>query len=117
MIMDKKVIEYFDNIPEGRKALINELHSIIIKLFPEITINFDYKMPTYRLGNGWIALANQKSYVSLYTCGYHHIKEFKEKHPKIKSGKGCINLKIGDSIPVNDLKKVIKHAIEHPKTE
>ena len=42
MIMDKKVIEYFDNIPEGRKALINELHSIIMKLFPEITINFDY---------------------------------------------------------------------------
>ena len=72
-------------------------------------------MPTYRAKDGWVALANQKNYVSLYTCGSHHLVEFKKKHPDIKTGKGCINFKETDPIPVAAMKKVITHAIEHPK--
>ena len=72
-------------------------------------------MPTYQVGDGWVALANQKNYVSLYTCGYHHIAAFREKHPKIKTGKACINFRPGDELPLQDLKAVVKHAITHPK--
>lgn len=72
-----------------------------------------YKMPTYELGEGWIALANQKDYISVYTCSAEHIVNFKKKHPKIKTGKGCINFKDGDDIPLNDLKGVIKSAMEY----
>jgi uncharacterized protein YdhG (YjbR/CyaY superfamily) len=76
-----------------------------------------YKMPTYQVGDGWVALANQKHYVSLYTCGHHHIAEFKRKYPKIRTGKGCINFRDGDHIPVEELKGVIMHAIGHPKAQ
>jgi len=39
------------------------------------------------VGDGWVAIANQKHYVSLYTCGYHHIERFKQRCPRIKTGK------------------------------
>ncbi len=74
-----------------------------------------YKMPTYSVGNGWVAIANQKHYISLYTCGYHHIQAFRENHPKIRTGKGCINLRDNDVFPLEDLSEVIRHAIESPK--
>jgi uncharacterized DUF497 family protein len=58
-----------------------------------------------------VALANQKHYVSLYTNGAHHIGEFKAEYPRIKTGTGCINLKLTDPFPAAALKKVIRHAI------
>jgi uncharacterized protein YdhG (YjbR/CyaY superfamily) len=74
-------------------------------------------MPTYRKGEGWVALANQKNYISLYTCGYHHIESFKTHYPDIKTGKGCINFRDKDDIPLKDIEAVVRHAIEHPKPE
>ena len=115
MAIDKAAKAYFAAIPEDRKPAVDMLHKLVVDLFPEAEITMGYRMPTYRVGEGWVALANQKSYVSLYTCGYHHIADFKIKHPKIKTGKGCINFKNADEIPLKDLKEVVKHAISHPK--
>ena len=39
----------------------------------------------------------------------------KKKHPKYKTGKGCINFREKDEIPEKDVKAVIRHAILHPK--
>ncbi len=113
--MDKAVETYFASVPAERKAMVNQLHDLIVRLYPQADISMKYKMPTYEVGDGWVALANQKNYVSLYTCGYHHIVKFKQRHPKIKTGKGCINFKPKDALPVRDIKSVVKHAITHPK--
>ena len=115
MAINKEVKKYLADIPVDRKGVISELHSMILGLYPKAMVDMMYKMPTYHIKNGWVAIANHKNYVSLYTCGYHHISQFKEKHPKIKTGKGCINLKVKDPLPVADLQEVVKHAIEHPK--
>ena len=83
--VDKQVKEYYEEISESRKPGINYLHEIILDEFPDATVDMKYGMPTYSYHEGWVAIANQKNYISLYTCGYHHIKDFKEKFPKIKS--------------------------------
>ena len=113
--MNRQVKAYFSRAPEKRKAHLMALHELIVGLFPSATIDMKYKMPTYQFGEGWVAVANQKSYVSLYTCGPAHIAKFKEKYPKFKTGKGCINFKESDSLPLADLKSVVRHAILHPK--
>lgn len=113
--MKEEVEKYLSEIPDERKGIVTELHSMIMGLYPGAEVDMQYKMPTYHFKEGWVAIANQKNYVSLYTCGYRHISKFKEKHPKIKTGKGCINFKLKDPLPIPDLKKVVKHAIEHPK--
>lgn len=113
--MNPSVKRYFDTVPESRKSRLDNLHTLILELYPEADVDLSYKMPTYRVEDGWVAIANQKNYISFYTCGYHHIEGFKEKHPGIKTGKGCINFRDTDEIPVEDLKEVVRHAFTHPK--
>ncbi len=81
-------------------------------MYPSARPSMKYKMPTYELETSWIAIANQKNYISLYTCSAEHISSFKKKYPKIQTGKGCINFKDSDEIPYEYLKPVIKSALE-----
>lgn len=113
--MNKTVEDYFDAVPDARKSAILSLHETILEEFPDAIVDLTYKMPTYRHQDGWVAIANQKNYISLYTCGYHHIKGFKDKHPNVKTGKGCINFKEKDMLPLDDIRDVVRHAILHPK--
>ena len=113
--VDEDVRRYLDAVPDARKAHIDTLHSAIMEYFPESMVNMKYKMPTYCYGKGWVALANQKNYVSLYTCSADHLEEFRKKYPHYKTGKGCINFREKDEIPVDAVKAVIRHAILHPK--
>lgn len=106
---------YIEAVPEDRKPLFERLHALILSLYPDAEVVLSYGVPTYRAKTGWVALGYRKDGVSLYTCGAHHLAAFKAKHPKIKTGTGCINLRTGDPVPAAALKQVIRHAIEHPK--
>ncbi len=113
--MNSEVEKYLNSVPSKRAERFNNLHLLILELYPDAVLDMKYKMPTYQVGDGWVALANQKNYISLYTCGYHHIESFKENNPGIKTGKGCINFKDADDFPTKDIKQVIVHAMQHPK--
>ncbi len=113
--MNIEIENYFKTVSVDRRERFNILHSLIVKLYPAVVVDMSYKMPTYKVGEGWVALANKKNYISLYTCSHHHIESFKENNPGIKTGKGCINFKDKDDLPIKDIKQVIKHAIEQPK--
>ena len=114
-VVNREVQRYLDAVPDSRKPLVRQLHALIVGLYPEADIDMSYRMPTYKAKGGWVAIASQKHYVSLYTCGAHHIAGFKERYPGIKTGKGCINLRTTDRVSMAELRKVIAHAIEHPK--
>ena len=116
MTSDEQALEdYFDAVPADRKGVVERLHGLILGLYPDAQVDLSYRMPTYRVGDGWVALANQKHYVSLYTCGAEHLAEFRAAHPEIRTGKGCINFKPDAELPVVAIEQVIRHAIEHPK--
>ncbi|MDO6444922.1 DUF1801 domain-containing protein [Colwellia sp. 1_MG-2023] len=102
---------YLKNIPEQRRARFNAIHSLILNMYPDVEQSMKYKMPTFSLGKHWIALANQKSYLSLYTCSADHLVAFQKMHPKIKTGKGCINIKDNDQFDITDLSSVITSAL------
>lgn len=113
--MNQDVKAYFAAVPEKRKGHVEVLHKAIIDCFPKAMVDLKYNMPTYTYGSGWVAIANQKHYVSLYTCSAAHLESFRSTYPNYKTGKGCINFREKDEIPVEAVKEVIKHAIEHPK--
>ena len=113
--MDADVAAYFDAVPASRRAHVDALHAAILECFPDASIDMRYRMPTYSHGDGWVALANQKNYVSLYTCSSTHLAQFRERHPAVKTGKGCINFRQKDVLPLDDVKAVVRHAMLHPK--
>ena len=112
----KKLDAYIQTVPDHRRERFLSIHNLILKLYPDASVDMSYKMPTYRAGDGWVSLANQKNYISLYTCGESHLASYREKHPQQKTGKGCINFRARDEIHYEDLETVIKHAIEHAKS-
>ena len=67
MNIDDGVNAYFRSVPRERVQRLKTLHDLILKHFPEATVDMKYNMPTYRVAEGWVAIANQKHYVSLYT--------------------------------------------------
>jgi uncharacterized protein YdhG (YjbR/CyaY superfamily) len=113
--MNSEVERFIDAIPDDRRPLFDQLQEIILGMYPEADIVISYGVPTYRAKSGWVSLGYWKGGVSIYTNGPHNISGFKEKHPEIKTGKGSINFKVSEKIPVADLKKVIRHAVERPK--
>ena len=115
--MNRDVKKYLEAVPEARRSHVTTLHALILECFPDCVVDMRYKMPTYSHGEGWVAVASQKSYVSLYTCSATHLTGFKKKHPDYKTGKGCINFRQSDAIPAADVEAVIRHAISHPKDD
>lgn len=114
--MNDDVQAYLNSIPAQRFDRFKSIHDRILKLYPDASVDISYKMPTYRAGGGWVALANQKHYISLYTCGESHLESYKLKHPLQKTGRGCINFRARDEIHLDDLDAVIKHAIDVPRS-
>lgn len=105
--------DYLAQLSGVRSERINQLRNLILKLYPDAIESMRYKMPTYEFESGWVAIANQKHYVSLYTCGEQHLAEFKSKYPTIKTGKGCINFRDSITIPYDDLEQVITSAMNY----
>ena len=113
--MRSDVEQYFEAVPGNRRERLNVLHELIIGLYPQASVDMSYRMPTDKHGQGWVALANQKSYISLYTCSYEHIRDFADKYPAIKTGKGCINFRDRDALPLTEIQQVVSHAMDQVK--
>lgn len=103
---------YMEALVPFRRNRVQALIDLILALYPQAQVSMKYKMPTFEHQEGWVAIASQKNYVSLYTCASQHIEQFKSRHPKIKTGTGCINLKDKDELPIEDLKDVVRSAME-----
>jgi len=103
--------EYMGSIPPGRRPRIDKLIGGIRSWFPEASVSMKYKMPTFEMYGNWVAVANRKNYVSLYTCSEETIQPYIEKHPEVKHGKGCLNFRDRDEIDFPDLREVVVRAL------
>jgi hypothetical protein len=125
----KSVKEYFDLLPEERKASMKFLQKFILKAAPKLKPIFAYNMPgygTFKWRNykkeiiDWpiIALASQKNYISLYVCAVDKGEYIAEKHKKelgkVSVGKSCIRIKKIEDLNLKTLEKVIKQAAKSP---
>ena len=106
-----QIKQYLATVPQNRQLRFKSINALILELYPDADVSFRYNMPTFEWHGGWVALANQKNYISLYTCSAQHLQEFKQRHPNIKTGKGCINFRDKDEIPLADLVGVIHSAM------
>jgi uncharacterized protein YdhG (YjbR/CyaY superfamily) len=111
-VPDSGVARYVEAVPKELKPLYRKLEAVILGLYPKADVVMSYRIPTYKARSGWVGLGRWKDGISLYTNGPQHIADFKAAYPKIKTGKGSINFRTTDEVPVPALKKVIRHAME-----
>lgn len=113
--MKVEVQDYINAVTDERRALFDTLHALIMGLYPDADVVISYGIPTYRAKGGWAGLGYWKQGVSLYTNGPHHLAEFVEAHPRIKTGKGSINFRTSDRVPAEAVEKVVRSAVENVK--
>jgi uncharacterized protein YdhG (YjbR/CyaY superfamily) len=121
--------EYMAQLPADRRAILEQLDSLIQENAPNLKPTFSYNMPGYgafKYTNykkeviDWptISMASQKNYVSFYVCAVEDNEYIAEKYKddlgKVSVGKSCIRFKKLEDVNLETLKKVIKLAAENP---
>ena len=102
---------YIDSLPQQRRERVLALQKMILQVAPDATIDMHYKMPTYHVGDQWVAMASQKFYISLYTCKRENIQHFRDACPGVRTGQGCINFKDKDELAESAIKAVISTSL------
>lgn len=102
-----EVEAYIEAILRQRYCRFMSIDELIMQLYPDAIIGTSYRIPTCRIDDAWVALANQKQYISLYTYSAFHLESYKQKYPWQKTGKGSINFRDSDEIHYDDLELVI----------
>lgn len=117
--------EYISMLEEPRKSEIKKLHAFIKKSAPKLKPylegsiigygKFPYKSKSGREGEWFVlGLANQKNYISIYSCAMKDGQYLAEKSKpilgKASIGKSCIRYKKIEDIPWEQLKKVLKES-------
>lgn len=110
--MNEAVERFIAAVPADRRPHFDQLHALILDLYPDANIVISYQVPAYKVKTGWVALGYWKGGVSMYTNNPSHIAEFKVKHPHLKAGKASINFNNSEKLPLEDLKQVIDHAMK-----
>jgi hypothetical protein len=118
------VDQYLEELPEDRKAAMNELRKVILKNLPKgfkETMGYGmmgYVVPHSKYPDGYhcdpkqplpfMAVASQKNFIAVYHMGIYAdpklLKWFTEEYPKhaktkVDMGKSCLRFKKPDQIP------------------
>lgn len=114
---------YLQAIAEPRQSEVRQLHELIVQTIPDFKPklwgaiigygSFHYRYESGREGDWFpIGLANRKQYISLYvSCtkeGQYLAELYKEKLPKTKIGKSCINIKRLSDVDL----EVVRHLLQ-----
>ncbi len=108
--MQNEIERYINDLPPERQERFRNIIEIVKRRAPQAERLIKYKMPTFQHGDAWLSVANKKNYISIYTCSRDKVAAFKRKHPQIKGGDTCINIKDSDDFELDDL-TVITQAV------
>jgi len=106
------IAAYLASLSPLRRERGEALDAVIRRLAPEAEAGMGTRMPTYRLGEQFIAWASQKRCLSVYTCSAERSAAFRARWPVLKAGVGCVNFKDTDPFPVDDLKTLVRDALK-----
>ena len=105
--------KYLDGLPPERRGEVEKVWRVVRQNVPGGYVEeVGPKFLTYKAGEEWyVALANQKNYISLYLMPLYVYPELKAKldasGKNLKCGKSCINFKRADELPLEVVAEVV----------
>ena len=104
---------YLDNLPPERREAVERVWDVVRDNMPEGYVEeIGPKFLTFKAGDEfYVALANQKNYVSLYLMPLYIFPEAKARldnsGKKLKCGKSCINFKAAEELPLETIGEIV----------
>lgn len=105
--------QFLNNLPTDRKAEVETVWNVVRENMPSgYSEEIDAKFLFFKTGKEWyVALANQKNYISLYLTPLYVYPELKAKfdaaNEKVKCGKGCVNFRRAEDLPLSVIAEII----------
>jgi hypothetical protein len=106
--------QYLNSLPAARRSEIERVWGLVRERIPAgYTEEIGEKFLSFKTGADWyVALANQKNYISLYLIPLYVFPEMKAKFDaaaskKLKCGKSCINFQRAEELPLEVLGEIV----------
>lgn len=105
--------QYLAGLPPERRGEVEEVWRVVRESVPGGYVEeVGPKFLTFKAGDEmYVALANQKNYISLYLMPVYFFPELKAKldasGKPLKCGKSCINFKRADELPLEVVAEVV----------
>ncbi len=108
----KEVDGYLEAVESGpRRQVLERLRTVIHEAVPGLEETLDFRMPTFRKdGRVVCSLANQKQYMSLYTCGRKCLSAFDEELSHLNCGKCCVRFRKDSDLPSELAARIVKRS-------
>jgi len=103
---------YLAALPPDRRSEVDKVWRLVRRnIKPGYTEEIGPKYLSFKAGNDWyVALANEKSYISLHLITVYAFPKLKKKletAANLKMGKGCINFKRADDLPLETIAEIV----------
>ena len=105
-----KIQNYLEQFEDVKREWVEQLVLFMREETP-LQEGFDYKMPTYRGHDFYIAFAAQKNYFSFYTDEVSILEIIKAEMPSTSLGKSCARIKYKEQDALNVMMNIIKEII------
>lgn len=106
--------QYLDSLPAARRTEIERVWGLVREHVPDgYTEEIGAKFLIFKTGaDCYVALANQKNYISLYLSPLYVYPEMKAKldaaaSKKLKCGKSCINFQRAEELPLELIGEIV----------
>lgn len=109
--MSDTVDTYIAAAAEPRRQRLAAVRALVRDVAPDVTEGLDWKMPVFRRGEHWVAMANQKSYLSVYLGCEPLAQAVAASDPRLKAGKSCVNIADRAELPLAALRPAIAEAL------
>jgi hypothetical protein len=99
---------YLDGLPLQRRERVAAVRALVHTIAPDVVERIEWKMPVFSRGDRWVAVASQKSYVSVYLGTTGNAATVIATDPQLKGGKACVNIPDRAELPLAALEPAIR---------
>ncbi len=101
--------DYIAAAPLVRAERLRVLRAAVHRVAPQAVESIEWKMPVYRVGERYVAMAAQARYLSVY-LGCATVDAIKAA-TGLKGGKGCLNITDAQPLPLAALEAAFKERL------
>lgn len=95
-----------------RRDRLETLRALIHAAAPDITESIEWKMPVFRRGDHWIAMADRSAYLSVYLHNVTLVDIISASDARLKRGKGCLNIPDRADLPLAGLEAAFREMLD-----
>ena len=107
----KSIDEYIILFPEDIRKKLIQLREAIREEAPEAQEKISYQMPTFYLNGNLVHFAVHTNHIGFYPTP-SGIEAFKSELSKYKYAKGSVQFPIGEPLPIQLIKKIVRFRVE-----